>query len=315
MFPIFLRLIFGSLFASLIVFLIIEGLPGDPASLMLGLEAREDTLQALRTELNLDQPLWVRYGLWLWGMVQGDFGLSFTYNVPVSDLILERLFLSLPLIFYCMGLTLLLAIPLGIYSAFHYHQRLDKLIALFTRIGIAIPNFWLGLLLIFLFSVTLGWFPAGGFQSWFSKDQSIISSMADGMYRLTLPAFALAVPQIAILARITRSTMIDVLNQDFLRTARAKGCSWRVCLWRHAFPNALIIMATLVGLQFSFLLSGTILVETLFSLPGLGRLLFQAVLQRDLITVRAVVLLMVITIMLVNFGLNRLASMLDPRLG
>jgi len=245
------------LVASLIIFLLLEILPGDPASIILGVGAREDTLAALRTEMGLDLSAPERYFRWIIGILQGDFGRSYTYDTPVSELILERLSLSLPLALLAISLSTLLAIPFGVFAAANHKRFADTGIMGFAQLGVAVPNFWFAILLILFFSVKLGWFSAGGFAGW---------EMGLGMAlkSLVLPAVALALPQAAILARVTRSAVLETVREDFVRTARAKGLSRNAALWRHAVRNALIPVVTILGLQLSFLLAGTIIIENVF---------------------------------------------------
>lgn len=300
-------LVLTTLAASLIVFFALEVLPGDPAQLILGVNAREDTLAALRHQLGFDQPMAWRYLRWIGGMALGDFGISYTYSTPVAELIGERLRVSLPLALFAIGLSTVIAIPVGVFAAARRGRIADALTMGVAQIGVAAPNFWLGLLLILVFAVGLGWFPASGFPGW-------EGGFWQGLRGLTLPAIALALPQAAILARVTRSAVIETLHEDFVRTARAKGLSRRAALWRHAVPNALIPVVTVIGMQFSFLLAGTIIIENVFTLPGLGRLIFQAIAQRDLIVVESLVTLLAVSVILVNFLVDLAYLWLDPRL-
>lgn len=302
-----LALLLTLLIASIIIFAVLEILPGDPATVMLGVNARADTLAALRTELGLDLPLWQRYSHWIGGYFRGELGNSYTYSRPVADLIAERVAVSLPLALFAISLSTLLAIPLGVFAAARHNQTSDVAIMGFTQLGVAIPNFWFAILLILLFSVQLGWLPSGGFAGWDAGFWPALKS-------LLMPAVALALPQAAILARVTRSAVLENLQKDYIRTARAKGLSRSQALWRHAVRNALIPVVTIMGLQFSFLLAGTIIIEQVFYLPGLGRLLFQAIAQRDLIVVRDLVMLLAATVVVVNFIVDLLYAALDPRL-
>lgn len=302
-----ITLLLTLLVASLVVFLVLEVLPGDPAAVMLGVGAQEDTLAALRARLGLDQPAALRYLQWLGGLVQGDLGRSYTYDVPISELVGARLAISLPLAVMAILLSTALAIPLGVWAAARRNATPDLMIGLFAQAGIAVPNFWFAILLILLFSVQLGWFPAGGFAGWEEGAGAALKS-------LLLPAVALALPQAAILTRVTRSSVLDELGQDYLRTARAKGLSRRAALWRHGVRNAMIPVVTILGLQFSFLLAGTIIIENVFYLPGLGRLLFQAIAQRDLIVVKDLVVLLAGAVVVVNFVVDLFYAGLDPRL-
>lgn len=295
------------LVATLVVFVVLEILPGDPAAVMLGINAEADTLKALREELGLNRPVWVRYFSWVADLARGNLGISYTYDVPVSELILSRITLSFPLALLAMTLSTLIAIPLGILAASHHNKPMDFLVMGFSQMGIAIPNFWFAMLLTILFSITLQWFPAGGFVGW---EAGIIPALRS----LFLPTIALALPQAAILARVTRSALLDVLKEDFIRTAKAKGVTHQGALWKHALRNALIPVVTIMGLQFSFLLAGTIIIENVFYLPGLGRLIFQAISQRDLIVVKNLVVLLAGAVIMINFMVDLLYAVIDPRL-
>ena len=293
--------------ASLVIFLLLEILPGDPAAIILGIGAQDDTLAALRTEMGLDLSAPERYFHWISGILSGDFGRSYTYDTPVSSLILERLSLSLPLALMAISLSTLLAIPLGVLAAANHKRIADTGIMGFAQLGVAVPNFWFAILLILFFSVKLGWFSAGGFVGW---EMGLVPALKS----LTLPAIALALPQAAILARVTRSAVLETVREDFVRTARAKGLSKNAALWKHAVRNALIPVVTILGLQISFLLAGTIIIENVFYLPGLGRLLFQAISQRDLVVVKNIVILLAATVVTVNFLVDMFYVALDPRL-
>ncbi|WP_299398363.1 ABC transporter permease [Pelagibius sp.] len=300
-------LVITLLVASLLVFLVMEVLPGDPAAIILGVNARADTLAALRAEMGLDRPAAERYLVWLGGLVTGDLGRSYTYGVPVWELVGERIGLTLPLALMAIVLSTALAIPLGVLAAARRNKPADVGVMGFTQLGIAIPNFWFAMLLILLFAVHWQVLPAGGFAGW-------DAGFWPALKTLILPAVALALPQAAILARVTRSSVLETLGEDFVRTARAKGLSRRAALWRHAVRNALIPVVTIMGLQFSFLLAGTIIIENVFYLPGLGRLIFQAIAQRDLIVVKDLVILLAASVVVVNFVVDLLYAVLDPRL-
>ncbi|WP_091428835.1 ABC transporter permease [Aliiroseovarius sediminilitoris] len=293
--------------ASLVIFAMIEVIPGDPASFMLGLNAQPETIAALRVELGLDGSLPARYLGWVGGLVTGDFGLSYTYRVPVSELVLERLQVSLPLALLALCLSTLIAIPVGLFAAARRGNPADYAIMGVTQLGIAVPNFWFAMLLVMVFAVQLRWFSAGGFPGWDEGFWPAIKA-------LTLPAVALALPQASILARVMRSSLLDVLHQDYMRTARAKGLSIAQATRRHALRNALIPVLTIIGLQFSFLLAGAIIIENVFFLPGLGRLIFQAITQRDLVVVESVVMLLVFAVILVTFLVDVAYALVDPRL-
>ncbi len=294
-------------FASVIVFAVLEIVPGDPAQLMLGLNATDDTLHALREQMGLNQPVHIRYSTWILGLIGGDFGTSYTYSVPVSELIMDRIVVSLPLATFSLVLSTVIAIPVGIYSASHRGKSADTVAMGAAQLGVAIPNFWFALLLVYVFAVGLRLLPSGGFPGWGS-------GIWGGFKALLMPAIALALPQAAILARVTRSALIEVLSEDYIRTARAKGLKKRDVLWQHALRNAMIPVLTILGLQFAFLIAGTIIIENVFYLPGLGRLIFQAITQRDLIVVESVVMLLVATVVVINLLVDLSYALIDPRL-
>ncbi len=293
--------------ASLVVFAVLEILPGDPAAVMLGVNAREDTLAALRARMGLDRPAAERYLLWIGGLLTGDLGTSYTYDVPVSELVGERIAVSLPLALLAILLSTGIGLPTGVFAAARRGRFADTLVMGITQLGVAIPNFWFAMLLVLLFAVRLGWVPAGGFAGW---DQG----PWPGLRSLLLPAVALALPQAAILARVTRSSVLEALGEDYVRTARAKGLPRERALWRHAVPNGLIPVVTIMGLQFSFLLAGTIIIENVFYLPGIGRLIFQAIAQRDLIVLKSLIVLLAGSVVIVNFLVEIAYLWLDPRL-
>ena len=282
-------------------------LPGAPAEVMLGTSASADTLAALRHEMGLDQPFPLRYLQWLGGALSGDLGTSHTYGVPVAGLIVERLKVTLPLGLLAIVLSVSLALPLGVLAASRRNRLADVLVSLFSHASIAVPGFWVGLLLIILFASTLGLMPAGGFPGWGA-------GVWPAFKALFMPAVALALPQAGVLTRVTRTAVLDVLGEDYVRTARAKGLSPRAALWRHAVPNALIPVVTLIGLQFTFLVAGAVLVENVFNLPGLGRLALQALAQRDVAVMQDVVLFFCALVILMNFAVDLVWLLLDPRL-
>ncbi|MDB5954576.1 ABC transporter permease [Ramlibacter sp.] len=291
---------------SVVVFLVLEVLPGNAAQILMGPDASPESVVAMAQKLGLDRPALTRYWDWVSGMLHGDLGLSYAYSTPVSELVLQRLALTVPLALMAMAFTTVLALAAGIYAASRHNKPGDVGIMGLTQIGIAIPNFWFAILLILLFSVQLKWFSAGGFPGW---EEGILP----GLRALLLPALSLAAVQAAILARITRSSVLEVLREDFVRTARAKGVSQRGVLWGHVLRNALIPVITVMGLQFSELLAGTIVVENVFYLPGLGRLIFQSISNRDLIVVRNCVMLLAAMVVMVNFVVDLLYAVIDPR--
>ncbi len=293
--------------ASLVIFFTLEVIPGDPAAFMLGLEAAPETVAALRRELGLEGSVFARYWAWASGMLVGDFGTSYTYRVPVTELIVDRIWVSLPLTLYALFLSTAIAFPVGLIAAANRGRASDVAIMGITQVGIAIPNFWFAMLLVLFFAIYLGWLPAGGFPGW---DEGIWA----GIKALTLPAVALGLTQAAILARVMRSSVLETLGQDYIRTARAKGLTSRQALIRHALRNAMIPVMTIIGLQFSFLLAGAIIIENVFFLPGMGRLIFQGITQRDLIVVESTVMLLVFAVILVTFLVDLAYAAIDPRL-
>jgi peptide/nickel transport system permease protein len=293
--------------ASMVIFLVMEVLPGNAAQVMLGPEAPAETVRALTLKLGLDRPPAERYLGWIEGMATGDLGNSYAYATPVSELVAQSLTLTLPLAVLAMALNTVLGLVLGVYAAAHHNRFGDVAIMGMSQIGIAIPTFWLAILLILLFAVALGWFPAGGFPGWGA-------GLWPGLRALILPAVALAVVQGAILARVTRAAVLDVMREDFVRTALAKGLSRGAALRRHVLRNAMIPIVTVMGLQFSNLLVLTIVVENVFSLPGLGHLILNAIANRDLVVVRDVVMLLAALVVAVNFLVDLLYAAIDPRL-
>ena len=296
--------------ASIVVFAVLEILPGNAAQVLLGPDASPEAIAELANQLGLNQPAVQRYFHWIGGLLTGDMGTSYAYGSPVLDLVLERLALTVPLAIMAMLFTTVIAITAGVYAASRHNKLGDVSVMGLAQIGIAIPNFWFAILLILLFSVKLQWFSAGGFPGW-TEDAG--GGFWPALQALFLPAIALAVVQAAILARITRSAVLDVQQEDFVRTARAKGLSQQATLWRHVLRNAMIPVVTVMGLQFANLLAGTIVVENVFSLPGLGRLIFQSISNRDLIVVRNCVMLLAALVVLVNFVVDLLYAVIDPR--
>ncbi|MDD0816387.1 ABC transporter permease [Curvibacter sp. HBC28] len=292
--------------ASALIFVVLEILPGNAAQMLMGPDAAPEAVAALTSKLGLDQPALSRYAQWVGGLLQGDLGNSYVYSTPVLELVLERLALTVPLALLAMLITTALALAAGLYAASHHNRVGDVGMMSLAQVGIAIPNFWFAILLILLFSVHLKWFSAGGFPGW--EDDPL-----DALKSLLLPAVSLAVVQAAILARITRSAVLEVMREDFVRTARAKGLSRRATLWGHVLRNALIPVITVMGLQFANLLAGTIVVENVFFLPGLGRLIFQSIANRDLIVVRNCVMLLASLVVVVNFVVDLLYAVIDPR--
>ena len=245
------------------------------------------------------------------GLLQGKTARSISYDTPTSELIVERLQVTLPLALLAMAITVVIALGLGVYAASRHNRPGDLGVMAVSQLGIAIPNFWFAILLILLFAVQLQWVSAGGFPGW-TEDEG--GGVGAGLAALILPAMSLAVVQAAILTRVTRSAVLEVMREDFVRTARAKGLSQRQALWRHVMRNAMIPVLTVAGLQFANLITGTIVVENVFVLPGIGRLVFQAISNRDLIVVRDVVMLLAGIVVFINFIVDVLYVIVDPRL-
>ncbi len=294
-------------FSTIVIFLSLEVVPGDPAQVMLGVNATDEAVNNLRQVLGTDRPLWERYLSWIGGLLTGDLGTSYTYSVPVAELIAERIVVSLPLALLALALSTMIAIPVGLYSATRRGSFADSAIMAVAQIGVAVPNFWFALLLVYVLAISLQWFPAGGFPGWDAGIWPAIKA-------LLMPSVALALPQAAILARITRSALLDTMGEDYMRTARAKGLSRRAAIWRHALRNAMVPIVTILGLQFAYLLAGTIIIENVFYLPGLGRLIFQAIALRDLIVVESVVVILVATIIVINLIVDLCYAAIDPRM-
>jgi peptide/nickel transport system permease protein len=294
------------LFASLIVFAVMNILPGDAAETMLGPTATPEAVAALSHKLGLDQPALIRYAHWIGGALHGDLGLSYAYGSPIGPLIASSLAVSGPLALMAMALATFVALTAGVYAADRRGRAGDAVVMGLSQIGIAVPNFWLAILLVLIFAVTLRVVPAGGFPGW--------GDPARAVGALILPAIALGAVQAAVLTRVTRSALIEALNEDFMRTARAKGVSRRAALWRHALPNALTPILTIMGLQFANLIAGAIVVENVFVLPGLGRLMLQSISNRDTLVVENGVMLLAVIVIGLNFIVDLACAAIDPRL-
>jgi peptide/nickel transport system permease protein len=294
---------------SIVVFLVMHLAPGDPAVVMLGPTASEEDVQRIRTDLGLDQPLPVQYGKWVWNVVQGDFGRSITMKRPVLPEILTRFKATLILTFASLVISTVIGVTAGVIAAVKPYSWFDRASMLFALLGVSMPVFWLGIVLIVVFALKLGWLPAGGMYSAGST-----RNIGDLLQHLVLPAVTLAAASVALVARLTRSSMLEVIRQDYIRTARAKGLGERTAILGHALKNALIPVVTVIGLQVGYLLGGAILTETVFSWPGLGLLMVQAILARDFPVVQGGVLLIGATFVLVNLIVDLCYVYLDPRI-
>lgn len=303
----FISLLIILLLVSFLTFFLLQVIPGDPAQLILGIEASPEALESLRAQLGLDKPWPLRYVSWLVGMLRGDFGISIRLERPVFSLIVERLPVTLSLAFMAMLIALLVALPAGVLSAVKWNSPLDYFLLFITQLGIAIPSFWVGIILILTFSLYLRLFPTGGFIGWSENPFEAFRS-------LLLPSLSLGLVTAAFLTRMLRSSMLEVLSQAYITMARAKGLSSAQVIFRHALKNALIPVTTLAGIQFSFLMGGSIVIEQVFALPGLGRLLLSAVYTRDIPLIQGLVMFITTVVVVSNFVVDVLYAYLDPRI-
>lgn len=295
------------LLVSAISFFVLQVIPGDPAQVILGTEASPEALQDLRVQLGLDRPLRVRYWAWLKGLFRGNLGESLRYQRPVAELLWERLPVTFILSFAAVTLALTGALPMALLAARHAGSPLDLLVVLASQLGLALPPFWLGLLLIILFSLKLGWLPPGGY---ILPGDGAITALG----YLILPALALSLPLAAHLVWLLRQSILEVIERDFIRTARAKGLPENLIYCRHALRNALIPTMTVLGIHMGTLLGGSIIIEQVFSLPGLGRLVLFAVYNRDWPLLQGGVVFMATAVVLVNFFTDLVYGFLDPRI-
>jgi len=292
---------------SLITFALLHIIPGDPAQLILGTEAPPEALAELRAQLGLDRPLVVQYFDWLWRALRGDMGVSLRQERPITSLIAERLPVTLSLATLAMLIALAVSLPLGVLAAARWNTPVDYATLVFTQLGIAMPSFWTGILLILVFSLFWHLLPTGGYVGW-------SESPLEALRHLAMPSLALGLAMAALLTRMTRASMLEVLNQNYIRTARAKGLSERALIIRHALKNALIPVVTVVGLQLGFLVGGSIIIEHVFALPGLGRLLLSAIYTRDIPLIQGLVLFMTTAVVVSNFAVDVMYAYLDPRI-
>ena len=294
------------LLVSLISFALLHVVPGDPAELMAGTGATPDMVAQVRHNLGLDQPLHVQLALFYLHLAEGDLGRSFVLGQPVTTAILQRAPVSISIGAYSMVLTMIFGLLTGIAAAVCHNGWTDQIVTLIALLGVSMPNFWLALVMIVLFSVHLGWFPTGGYVP-------PGESFTGWLRTTTMPAVALALMQIGLLTRITRATMLDVLGQDYIRTARAKGLSETLVIWKHALANTTIPVITMIGLILSVLFSGSIVIETVFSVPGVGSLLGSAILSRDYPMIQGGLLFVAAALLLLNVGIDILYVAFDPR--
>lgn len=296
------------LLASIIVFSFIHLIPGDPARVMLGDQATPEQVEILRESMGLNRPLYIQYVRWIGGVLRGDFGTSIFFHQPVLEIIIDRAETSVLIAVFSMVLIILIGVPIGILSAVRYNSWLDQFFSGLSMFFASIPTFWLGLNLMILFSVVLGWLPSSGFPS--------IVKSGDWMNLryLILPCITLAAPNSALIIRLTRSSMLDISNADYVKTARAKGLSERTVNIRHIFRNSLISVVSALGFTFIGLVSKTVVTETVFSLPGIGRLVVESVLRRDYPTIQGIILIIAFVYMIINLIVDLSYAVLDPRI-
>ncbi len=290
---------------SILVFLILHLTPGNPALVVAGPDAPPDVVRDVEKALGLDQPLYVQYGRYLGRILHGDFGRSIRSREPVFGRLLTTFPVTLTLALVGVVFTMVVSVPMGILAAYRRNSGLDLATIFVVLTGSAMPVFAVGLILLWVFAVRLRWFPLAGFAP---------LSTLDGWRHIALPAITVSTGTVALLARLTRSSMLEVLNQDYVRTARAKGVREVLVVMQHAFRNALLPVITVIGLQFGFLLSGAVVTESIFSLPGMGRLLVEAILGRDFPVVQGAVLLAAVTFVLTNLIVDMVYALVDPRI-
>ncbi len=302
------------LLVTIVVFMILRVVPGDPAVLLLagtGADAEEqytpEQLDALRAKLGTDRPIYIQYADWVWKMLRLDFGESYFFRSPVYDDIAERLPVTLELGLLSVLLASVVAVPLGVYSAIKQDTVGDYISRVITITGIALPNFWVAIMIIFFLVLTFGYFPPLGYAS-------VWDDPWNNLQQMIFPAIALGTSNMAFIARVTRSAMLEVLHDDYIRTARAKGLSERVVIFRHALKNAMLPVVTVFGYEFGRLLSGTVIIEVIFLVPGMGRLLVTSIFNRDFPMIQAVVLLIAVIVLVLNVVMDLLYAWLNPRI-
>lgn len=294
-------------FVTLIVFMIIQLLPGDPAQIMLGTDATPEEIEALREEMGLNDPLIVQYFRWLGKAITGDLGTSLFYNQEVLKMIGDRLPITLTIGILAILVTVLLGIPLGVLAAVKRGSKIDSAIVVLANIGVATPNFWLAVVGVYIFSISLGWLPVTGFVSPF--EDPVLS-----FKHLIMPVLILGTSSMASIVRQTRSAMLEVIRQDYIRTARSKGLKEGTIIFRHALRNALIPVVTLLGLSLGNVVGGTVIIETVFNIPGMGRFLVTSIFQKDYIVVQGCVLIIAASVAFFNLVVDVVYSVIDPRI-
>lgn len=300
-----LQLIPTLLIVVLIIFVITRVVPGNPAAVMLGPQASVQDVEKLEEELGLNNSIWTQMLDYLKGLLKGDLGKSYYYNEPVIDIISERFPNTLLLSVFSMFLSLLIGIPAGVISATKQYSKFDYITMVLALIGISMPVFWLGLMLVLIFSVKLGWLPSVGIGE---------AGFIDGLKHIILPGLSLAIISAGVFARFTRSSMLDIIKEDYIKTARAKGLREKIVIWKHAFKNALPPIITIIGIQFSSLLSGAILTETIFSWPGMGKLIVDSIEKRDYSLVQGGVLFVAFVYVVINLIVDISYALLNPKI-
>jgi peptide/nickel transport system permease protein len=294
------------LIVTLIAFSVMQLVPGDPAAAIAGAGATNQEIAAIRIQLGLDKPFLEQLVTWYGGLIQGDLGRSILLNRPVWQAITERLPITLPLSLFALILTILVGVPAGVVAALRANSWVDQAVTGLAMLGVSVPSFWLALMLIVLFGVHLEWLPTGGFVPFAENPAAWARSMV-------LPSVSLALLQIGLLARITRSAMLEVLRQDFVRTARAKGLPGWMVIGKHALKNVMVPVVTVIGISFGLLLSGSIVIETVYGMPGLGRLMANAIFGRDYPVIQGGLLLTGVVLVLLNLAVDLLYALIDPR--
>ena len=290
-----------------LVFMMLRLTSGDPAAIIAGDNANADDVANIRKQLGLDQPILTQFVLWIGKILTGDLGHSYFFKKSVSELVLDRIEPTLSLALLTITLSVLIAVPLGVYAAYRQGSIVDRIVMGFSVLGFSVPVFVVGYLLIYVFAIQLNWFPVQGYQR-------LNQGFGGFIHRLILPAFTLSVIYVALIARMTRTSVLEVLNEDYIRTARAKGRSHFQVLLRHALPNAAVPIITVIGLGVALLIGGVVVTESVYTIPGLGRLTVDAVLARDYPVVQAVILLFSFAYVLINLAVDLAYSFFDPRI-
>jgi len=292
---------------SIIAFSLLHMIPGDPIMIMLGVRAQPETVEALREQLYLDEPIIVQYFLWLKGVLQGDLGESIRNKIPVLELVVQRLPVTLSLAIISLSISVVVSIGMGILAAVKRNTPWDFGAMTFAVLGVSIPQFWMGIMVILLFSLVLGWLPSVGYVSF-------IKEPIESIRHLILPSMALGFSLAGYITRMTRSQMLEVLGEDYIRTARAKGLREAVITYKHALKNAMIPIVTVIGLNFAYLLGGTVLIEHIFALPGIGRLVLQSIYNRDYPVVQGVILIVAVVFIIINLIVDLIYRFLNPKI-